>query len=76
MAGDFFHGRTHPKIRLQGQWLAALGFPPGGRVEVVQTADGILELRAFRPSPEFLSIQGEICAAIERADALLKERGL
>ncbi len=76
MAGDFFAGRTHPKIRLQGQWLAAVGFPAGGRVEVIRTAPGVLELRAVQRSPESQAIYGEVCAALERADALLKERGL
>ena len=34
IAGDFFRRKTHPKIRLQGQWLAKLGFNPGSRVTV------------------------------------------
>jgi hypothetical protein len=74
LAGDFFSGKTHPKIRLQGKWLSRLGFPPGGRVEVVPGGDGVLELRAVRPSPEFQTAYAEVCAALERADALLKER--
>ena len=27
IAGDFFRRKTYPKIRLQGKWLAKLGFP-------------------------------------------------
>ena len=75
-AGDFFRRRTHPKIRLQGQWLARLGFPEGGRVEVVHTAAGVLELRAVRPSPALESLRGDVCAALERADVLLKAKAL
>ena len=46
MAGDFFRRKTYSKIRLQGQWLAKLGFPPGGRVVVVPGASGEITLRA------------------------------
>jgi hypothetical protein len=48
IAGDFFRRKTHPKIRLQGQWLAKLGFPPGGRVQVIPGTLGELVLRAER----------------------------
>ena len=75
VAGDFFRQRTHPKIRLQGQWLAAFGFPPGGRVEVVLKEAGILELRAVRPSAGLQAIEADVCAALERANALLKQQG-
>jgi hypothetical protein len=51
MAGDFFQGKTHPKIRLQGQWLARLGFPPGSRVAVVPLAEGEIVLKVERPTP-------------------------
>lgn len=47
--GDFFKGQNIPKIRLQGQWLAALGFAPNGRVMVQPTATGELILK-FCPS--------------------------
>jgi hypothetical protein len=43
-AGDFFRQNTFPKIRLQGKWLAKLGFPPGCRVSVVPVADGQIVL--------------------------------
>jgi hypothetical protein len=76
VAGDFYRQRTHPKIRLQGQWLEAVGFPPGGRVEVVSKETGILELRAVRPSVGLQAIQAEMCAALDKADALLKQKGL
>jgi hypothetical protein len=44
-AGDFFRQKTHPKIRLKGQWLAKLGFPPGCRVAVVPLAVGEITLK-------------------------------
>lgn len=43
--------RTHyraeevPQIRLQGAWLRAAGFPPGARVNVIQTGKSIIEVR-------------------------------
>lgn len=37
-----------PKIRLCGQWLAAIGFPPGSRVQLVALAEGLIELRSVR----------------------------
>ncbi len=46
MTGDFFRRKTCPKIRLQGQWLAKLGFPAGGRVVVVPGPSGEITLRA------------------------------
>ena len=51
IAGDFFRLKTYPKIRLQGQWLAKLGFPPGSRVAVVPMAAGEIMLKAERPTP-------------------------
>jgi hypothetical protein len=51
MAGDFFRRKTHPKIRLQGQWLAKLGFAPGSRVAVVPLAAGEISLKVERPTP-------------------------
>jgi hypothetical protein len=45
IAGDFFRRKTHPKIRLEGQWLARFGFPPGCRVAVVPMAEGEMVLR-------------------------------
>jgi hypothetical protein len=75
VAGDLFQHKTYPKIRLQGQWLAAVGFPAGGRVEVVAKESGILELRAERSSPALEAIKTDMCAALERANALLKEKG-
>jgi len=46
IAGDFFRRKTHPKIRLQGQWLAKLGFTPGSRVAVIPGPSGEITLRA------------------------------
>jgi hypothetical protein len=43
-AGDFFRKNTFPKIRLQGKWLANLGFPPGSRVSIAPVADGQIVL--------------------------------
>jgi Fe2+ transport system protein FeoA len=51
MAGDYFRRKTHPKIRLQGQWLAKLGFTPGSRVAVVSVAAGEISLKAERLTP-------------------------
>ncbi len=48
MAGDFFRRKTHPKIRLEGQWLAKLGFNPQSRVLVIPGPAGELTLRAER----------------------------
>lgn len=45
-AGDFFRRKTHPKIRLQGQWLAKLGFNPGDRVQVIPGLSGEITLKA------------------------------
>ncbi|HEV2327633.1 MAG TPA: hypothetical protein VGY56_02465 [Verrucomicrobiae bacterium] len=47
--GDFFKGQNIPKIRLQGKWLAALGFVPNGRVTVQPTATGELLLKFLPP---------------------------
>ena len=43
--GDFSVNRVKPKIRLMGRWLEKAGFRPGGRVQVVCRAPGIIELR-------------------------------
>jgi type I toxin-antitoxin system toxin SymE len=46
IAGDFFRRKTYPKIRLQGHWLASLGFPAGSRVQIIPVANGEITLRA------------------------------
>jgi hypothetical protein len=51
IAGDFFRRKTFPKIRLQGQWLAKLGFPAGSRVAVVPMAAGEISLKVERLTP-------------------------
>jgi hypothetical protein len=51
IAGDFFRRKTYPKIRLQGLWLAKLGFPAGSRVAVVPMAAGEITLKLERPTP-------------------------
>lgn len=51
IAGDFFRRKTYPKIRLQGLWLAKLGFPAGSHVAVVPMADGQITLTVERPTP-------------------------
>jgi hypothetical protein len=43
--GNLFRGMMKPKIRLMGHWLNKAGFNPGGRVEVVCVAPGLIELR-------------------------------
>lgn len=35
-----------PKIRLVGNWLKRAGFHPGDRVQVIELAPGIIELRS------------------------------
>jgi hypothetical protein len=50
IAGDFYRRKTHPKIRLEGQWLARLGFPPGSRVAVVPMTEGGIILKVERPT--------------------------
>jgi hypothetical protein len=50
MAGDVWKRKTFPKIRLQGQWLARLGFPAGSRVAVVPMATGEILLRVETPN--------------------------
>lgn len=44
--GDFWYGRTKPKIRLTGHWLARAGFSPGKQVRVICVAPGLIELRS------------------------------
>ena len=44
--GDHWKGRLRPKIRLIGRWLEQAGFPPGGQVQIICVAPGVLELRA------------------------------
>ena len=49
LAGDAFCGTTFPKIRLQGKWLANLGFKPTGHVLVVLSAPGELSVKYIKP---------------------------
>jgi hypothetical protein len=44
-AGDFWRRKTHPKIRLEGQWLARLGFNPGNRVLIIPGPSGQITLK-------------------------------
>ena len=46
--GDYWRGKTKPKIRLIGRWLERAGFIPGSRVHVVCVAPGIIELRTHQ----------------------------
>jgi hypothetical protein len=50
LAGDIFRRKTYPKIRLQGQWLARLGFNPDARVSVIPVTAGELLLKVERPN--------------------------
>ena len=52
IAGDFFHQKTKPKIRLAGNWLARAGFKPGHRVEVLLEQPGSLTLRFVEQGKE------------------------
>lgn len=50
--GDSWLGKTKPKIRLKGNWLARAGFNHGQRVEVKFIAIGVIELRVtVNPCP-------------------------
>lgn len=53
--GDFFRGKTAPRIRLNGQWLQKAGFLPGNRVEVCNLQPGILTLRQVVQAKEVAS---------------------
>jgi hypothetical protein len=50
LAGDIFRRKTYPKIRLQGKWLAQLGFNPEARVSVIPVTAGELVLKVERPN--------------------------
>jgi hypothetical protein len=50
LAGDFSCGSTFPKIRIQGKWLAALGFKPSGHVIIHASAPGEMLLKFIEPS--------------------------
>ena len=50
LAGDIFRRKTYPKIRLQGKWLAQLGFIPDARVSVIPVTAGELVLKVERPN--------------------------
>ena len=50
LAGDAFYRKTFPKIRLQGKWLAELGFKPDGRVIVEAVAPGEVHLKYIEPA--------------------------
>ena len=47
LAGDMFRRKTFPKIRLQGKWLAQLGFKPNDRVEIIPVSPGTMILRSI-----------------------------
>jgi hypothetical protein len=50
LAGDIFRRKTYPKIRLQGHWLARLGFKPDTRVLVIPVTAGEVVLKVERPN--------------------------
>ena len=46
------YGRTAAStIRLKGQWLRSLGFPPGAKVELTAISPGVLEIRLCGVAP-------------------------
>jgi hypothetical protein len=49
LAGDMYYRKTFPKIRLQGKWLADVGFKPTGRVAIVARCSGELLLKFIEP---------------------------
>ena len=50
-AGDFWHGRVVPKIRLTGKWLERAGFKPGNRVAIEMSGQGRMTL-TFQPASD------------------------
>lgn len=50
-AGDFWRKKTHPKIRLKGQWLKHAGFKAGNHVSVNCVAPGVIELKSDAHAP-------------------------
>lgn len=52
--GDFWKGKTKPKIRLIGHWLEEAGFVAESRVEVVCISPGVIELRCSDAQVELL----------------------
>jgi hypothetical protein len=56
--GDFWKGKTRPKIRLKGCWLEQAGFKPGSHVSVRSLAPGVIELRS-NDSPLILNETSE-----------------
>lgn len=48
--GDFFAGKTCPRIRIAGKWLERAGFKPGHRVHVVIEGPGMISLRFVEAS--------------------------
>jgi hypothetical protein len=52
LAGDTYYGKTFPKIRLQGKWIEKLGFKPGGRVEIIPYAPGIVAMCYVEPDSQ------------------------
>jgi hypothetical protein len=65
--GDFAANRIKPKIRLMGRWLEKAGFRPGGRVQVICRAPGIIELRI----PDVLNSSQTDVAKWEQADLVM-----
>lgn len=53
VTGDFWRGRIKPRIRISGRWLERAGFPPGHRVEVIESAPGVLTLRRVFTNPPY-----------------------
>jgi hypothetical protein len=51
ITGDNWRGRIKPRIRISGRWLERAGFPPGQRVEVIESAPGVLTLRRLFTNP-------------------------
>ena len=43
--GDFWKGRTTPRIRLRGKWLAKAGILPNSYVQVENPLPGVLILQ-------------------------------
>ena len=50
--GDFWRGRTRPRIRLKGKWLAEAGIQPNNYVSIENPEQGRLIIKLERGEGE------------------------
>ena len=46
--GDFWKGKTFPRIRIKGYWVKEAGIEPDSRVSVDNPAPGVLIIRQIK----------------------------